>query len=462
MNRTTATLTCLLLTLAASAQAQEFRLRFQEKPDETVHNGRGELQLGERPTLTLRSDAGSETLVGERVVGGYLFAADRSLLQQPNQDGIADRILETHAKEGQVRFRVLRRYATKDASTRQGFLHRGQRVEILREEDGMAQVRPAGGYPGWVRLTDDRGNPTLEIGSEELPKRNHLDGEKRSLYVFPHQGGYRGYFYKGSSFNGKLTLRPDFPTPQQRTKRVLLIPDLHHDGDGPAFVVYARRLRDYYAPKGYEVVIFGPENQEDTIELLEASANAPFSRMVLIGHGGWDGHSLRGYLGASQVSGKLNMALFMRYLDAIRVGLTEDAKIYNSSCHAAGTGRTETVSFEGARYRWVHDVASRTGRLVAGPANKTSTEYTQQQVLATLENTGTVVQEVHVAKGNKLRILFPGQSLRSRPIQQLPPILDLKPIPTPELPPELTLEAESDEEVATIVPRFTSLPLGED
>ena len=79
MTRTTATLTCLLLTLAASAQAQEFRLRYQEKPDETVHQGRGELQLGERPTLTLRSEAGSETLVGERVVGGYLFAADRSL-----------------------------------------------------------------------------------------------------------------------------------------------------------------------------------------------------------------------------------------------------------------------------------------------------------------------------------------------------------------------------------------------
>ena len=459
MTRTTATLTCLLLTLAASAQAQEFRLRFQEKPDETVHQGRGELRLGERPTLTLRSEAGSETLVGERVVGGYLFAADRSLLQQPEQDGIADRILGTHAREGTVRFRALRRYGSKDRSTRQGFLHRGQRVEILAEEDGMAQVRPAGGYPGWIRLSDDSGNPTLEIGSQELPKRNHLDGEKRSLYVFPHQGGYRGYFYKGSSFNGKLSLRPDLPTPQQRTKRVLLIPDLHHDGDGPAFVVYARRLRDYYRPKGYEVVIFGAENQEDTIELLEASAEAPFSRLIVIGHGGWDGHSLRGFLGASQVSGKMNMVLFERYIAALKVGMTKDAKIFSSSCHAAGTGRTEKVSFTGSRYRWVHDVARRTGLLVAGAANKTSTEYTQQQVLATLENTGTVLQEVHVAKGDKLRILFAGQSLRSRPVQQLPDVLDLKPIPTPEL----TVAADADEEVATtVVPGFRSQPLGED
>ena len=459
MNRTTATLTCLLLTLAASVQAQEFRLRLQEKPDERVHQGRAELQLGPRPTLTLRSDAGDETLVGERVVGGYLFAADRSLLQQPERDGIADRILGARAREGTVRFRALRRYGTKDRSTRQGFLHRGQRVEILQEEEGMAQVRPAGGYPGWIRLADDQGNPTLELGDRELPKRQHLEGEERSVFLFPHQGGFRGHFYKGSSFQGKLSLRPDFPTPRQRTKRVLLIPDLHHDGDGPAFVVYARRLRDYYQPRGYEVVIFGPENQEETIELLESSAAAPFSRMVMIGHGGWDGHSLRGFLGASQVSGKMNMALFERYVAALRVGMTRDAKIYNSSCHAAGTGRFEDVSFTGSRYRWVHDVAHRTGLLVAGAANKTSTEYTQQQVLATLEDTGSVVQEVHVAQGERLRILLPGQSLRSRPLQQLPEILDLKPVPQPE-PSELAL-ADAEGELAT-TPGFRSQPLGED
>ena len=63
-------------------------------------------------------------------------------------------------------------------------------------------------------------------------------------------------------------------------------------------------------------------------------------------------------------------------------------------------------------YVWTDDLAARTGRVVAGPAGLTSTEYTLRGVKAALEGEGTVIQEARWAGPDGSRRLRSSGSLR--------------------------------------------------
>ena len=419
----------IALACAAPASAQDLALKLKENGEgQEVHKGRALLDLsGETPRLTLRaSGLPEEPLAGIPVVGGYLFTANLADIRAvlPRSGGMVAAIQSvTEQRTAEVLSGGLRVRA--EPSTEApivGNLRGGQQVEVLEERDGWARVRVDYSTEGWSKIAGSRPYLTLRT----VPKLTSIEG-KRAIYLQRRGPGWEGQVKGGAAWVGDIVLRDDTHAAPS-AKRVLVIADRRNSSDGGAFNAYANQIKATYGEQGYQTVIADVDSWEDVVDELEAAASAPFARLILISHGGWDGPIYRGHVGTRQASGKYHTELFERFAAAVRVGTTPEAKIYNSSCHAAGTARDEDVSY-GSPYRWVHDLAARTGRQVAGPAGKTSTEWTLRQSLAALEGQGQVVQEVHVARRGQLRILYPGMSLASSRVATLPPVEDL---PTPE------------------------------
>lgn len=416
----------LLLACSSPVFADDWALRLEENvgPEaKKIRTGRAQLDLGDELALTLNEEGKApQTMPGIEVFGGYLFAESREAIDaiMPKAGMIAaiksvTEIQQAETVAGGLRVRSL---PTTQGSEIVGNLRGGQRVEVLEVKDGWAKVKVDYATTGWAKISGSK--PYLRLTN--VPKLTSIGGA-RSIFLSRRGPGWDGQVKQDTSWIGDIVLRDnthEVPT----DKRVLVIADRRHKGDGGAFNVYANRIKKTYATRGYQTVIGDIDSFEDVIDELKAATSAPYSRLVFISHGGWDGPIYRGHIGTRQVSGKYNVELYEKFVAAVKVGMTTEAKIFNSSCHAAGTARDEDVSY-GSPYNWVHDLSKRTGLHVAGPAGKTSTEWTLQHVLATLEGQGVTVQEVHVARDERLKILYPGMSLNSVSSVPLPAIGDL-------------------------------------
>ncbi|MBL4844710.1 MAG: SH3 domain-containing protein [Planctomycetes bacterium] len=430
MKFTTPLLLLAIATTSSSALAQDWALKLEDNQGELkgqIRNGRAELVLGANPTLTLRATGEPvRPLKGIAVFGGYLFTDDFADLMavMPKSRGMVAALSSvSQVTQAETLVAGLRVRSEPSRSGRVvANLRGGQRVEVLEQRDGWARVKLLG-KEGWAKIS---GSSRDFLRLISVPKLTSVQGA-RSVFLYSRGPGWQGLLRNGDTWSGDIVLRNDThaaPT----NKRLLVLADLRHMTDGGAFKAYANQLKKTYGQQGYQTVIADVDSFEDSIDELNAASEAPYARVVLIGHGGWDGPVLRSHVGTRQVSGKYNVEVFERFVAAVNAGTTPTARIYNSSCHAAGTARSEKAPWS-SPYRWVHDLAKRTGRHVAGPAGKTSTEWTRQQSLATLEGQGVVVQEVHVARGDKLRILYSGMNLASAKSRPLPEIEDL---PQPE------------------------------
>jgi SH3 domain-containing protein len=429
-------LLALLMTCAAPAMADDWALKIEERHGDRkneIRKGRADLRIEGEPNLTLKEDgAEAVAMPGIEVFGGYLFAESREAIAaiMPKSGGMIAAIKsvsEIQQATTVVPGLRVRSLPTTEGSQIVANLRGGQRVEVLEVKDGWAKVKVDYSKEGWAKISGSR--TYLELST--VPKLTSIQGA-RSIFLSKRGPGWQGQVKEGASWQGDIVLRNNThaaPT----TKRVLVIADRRHSGDGGAFNVYAKRIRKTYGEQGYQTVIADVDSFEDVIDELKAATSAPYSRMMIIGHGGWDGPVLHSHVGTRQVSGKYNEELYAEFVEAVKAGMTRDGKILNSSCHAAGTARDEKVSY-GSPYNWVHDLAHRTGLQVAGPAGKTSTEWTLQHALAALEGRGVTTQEVHVARGDKLRILWPGMNLRSATTIDLPEIKDLPQPKTEEAP----------------------------
>ena len=418
-------LLALLVTCAAPALADDWAMKIEDRdgPQKNeIRKGRADLRLEGEPTLRINEEgADPVTMPGIEVFGGYLFAESREAIAaiMPKSGGIIAAI--SSVTEVQQATTVVPGLRVRSAPTTEGSqivanLRGGQRVEVLEVKEGWAKISGSKTY--------------LKLSS--VPKLTSIMGA-RSIFLSKRGPGWQGQVKHGAAWQGDIVLRDDTHAAPS-AKRVLVVADRRHNGDGGAFNAYANRIRSTYGEQGYQTVIADVDSFEDIIDELNAARSNPYSRMMLIGHGGWDGPVFHSHVGTRQVSGKYNVELYEKFVAAVQAGMTPDGKILNSSCHAAGTARDEKISY-GSPYNWVHDLSHRTGRQVAGPAGKTSTEWTLQHALAALEGRGVTVQEVHVARGDKLRILYPGMSLASARSMDLPEIKDL-PQPEPEAQPD--------------------------
>lgn len=206
-----------------------------------------------------------------------------------------------------------------------------------------------------------------------------------------------------------------------------------------AFQAYAAAVARRYRAAGFtRTDSIKGESWDVVITALQAAAkeSRPYERLIIIGHGGWDGPIMSG-----QVSAHSDPEKFALFVDAVRRGTTPTSKILSSSCHAGGSNKYEAAREYDNKYRWVDDVARRTGRTVAGPNGYTSTEYTEQHVFALLEGQGTTRQECRWASPQGVRTVPGGGTLAGTAIKPMPPIALPEPVattPTPAVTPAAT------------------------
>jgi hypothetical protein len=217
-----------------------------------------------------------------------------------------------------------------------------------------------------------------------------------------------------------------------------------------AFQAYAAAVARRYRAAGFTRTdqIKG-ESWDVVITALQNASkeSRPYERLIFIGHGGWDGPIMSG-----QVSAHSDPEKFAVFVDAVRRGTTPTSKLFSSSCHAGGSNKYEAAREYDNKYRWVDDVAKRTGRTVAGPNGYTSTEYTEQHVFAVLEGQGTTRQEVRWASPQGVRTIPGGGTLAGTAIKPMPPIaLPAAPAPTPTPTPAA---------VPAVTPAVVNQPLG--
>lgn len=235
-----------------------------------------------------------------------------------------------------------------------------------------------------------------------------------------------------------------------------------------AFRSYATVIARRYKAMGYAEAetMLGTSIDVVAERLQKAAADAKqFERLVFIGHGGWDGPVLGKYDdgGTHQGSSHYNQEIFGKLVDAIRAGMTPTGAIFSSSCHAAGSNVYERAAGRNA-YVWTDDLAARTGRIVAGPAGYTSTEYTERHVMALLEGEGTVVQECKWASKAGSRTIMGKKSLAQSTLRTPADPVHL-PAPTPPpAEPEVVANnpaTPADPIPASVAPPVVNLPLGE-
>lgn len=265
--------------------------------------------------------------------------------------------------------------------------------------------------------------------------------------------------------------------------RALMVPcfsDVVTHTDGKNAVGYAKQLRQRYATQGYvETKILPAASWDVVVEDLEQAAKdgAPYTRVVTIGHGGWDGPILEG----GQWSTFYNEDLLDRLCDALELATTPFAQMYVSNCHGGGSNKFEapewerrkrehapvmakvTAELEAAKqaladatteaerqkrqaalddaqtrydqeayedrsidnmlYRWSDDVARRTGRFIAGPMGITSNGYTVEHAKAVFEGEGKTRQEVWITDPLEgvVRMIPAGGTLATAKVTPLTP-----------------------------------------
>lgn len=167
------------------------------------------------------------------------------------------------------------------------------------------------------------------------------------------------------------------------------------------FRVYGKKIATYYKALGLEVNLLPVASWDEVLEALRAAgqSGAVYSRLVTIGHGGWDGPMMHG-----QLSPWLNATRWTELVEAVRVGTTPDAKYLVSACHAGGSDRFEKARGDARDDRsWVDQVARATGRTVTGPAGTTSTTFAFRQAQAA-EGAGAFAQETRVASAAGVKV----------------------------------------------------------
>lgn len=305
------------------------------------------------------------------------------------------------------------------------------------------RVLISAGSPRVLRLEYDDGRPAREATE---------DRQRLNTFWFPTSPGFAGLLEGLTADQERAVLTPAGPGFElelrrkdtlldrgalRRFRAALLAPSTrrYSELETKAFQIYGRNVaRWYLSERQYDRADVAPVGSvQAVIDQLEQAAaeGRPYARLVLIGHGGWDGPSLDG----DQASSRMNPALFDRLVAAIQRGMTADGAIYSSSCHAGGSTPDELYQ---PGYRWSEDLARRTGRVAAGPAGLTSTEYTYQQSLATLDGVGVVKQETRWASPEGFRVIRPGGTRDATPLQPWP-APEPAPAPTPAASPVVDL-----------------------
>jgi len=425
MNRTHVTLAGAALLLAAAAAHADTTYRLRGEEDGEAFLGTAVVGAEDgAPTLTLtRLGEEPEALRGARL-------EDDVLLFGAGPEGLAGALTpDAPGATATVVVEAMNLREGPGTSYPDRALGRfGDRYEVLGSRDGWNEVRLPDGRALW--------------GHGELLRRGlvgFVPGE-RTLLLRERGDRLEGVIQEGGAVVGHLVLSDR--NADLDAKWALLVPTRRwSSGNGPreerAFRGYCRRLKAFYRARGIRSELQFGEGAESVIEMLEAAPaqGRLYSRIVIIGHGGWDGPTMGVTNSPYQVSGRdSDPALFLRFIEAIRQGTSADAKLFSSSCHAGGSNVYEL--HDGRRkYNWTHDVAVRSGRTVAGPAGYTSTEWTYRHVLAALEGIGTTKQEVHVAGPEGLRVIRPSGSLAGTPVRPIPTIdgydEDAPPVPAP-------------------------------
>jgi hypothetical protein len=181
----------------------------------------------------------------------------------------------------------------------------------------------------------------------------------------------------------------------ERQRSVLVVEGGGEESDANTFANYARAVGDYYKKKGYARIDHIVGNPWDrTIDALDEAAKEgrPYSRLVFVGHGGWDGPISFVDMPENQGSPVLNPDLFDRIVRAIGAGTTRDADVWVSCCHAGGSNATERRVATNSKQIWVDEIAKRTGRTAGGPCGQTAVALSVQLVTA-LEGEGHPAQE---------------------------------------------------------------------
>ena len=263
------------------------------------------------------------------------------------------------------------------------------------------------GTASWVLTLSDAAN-----GFTSRLTNTVGDAESTTVELRPlGNGRVSAVFRKGTAVIGKESLT--------RERAVLLIAAEAYDKTHvSAFNAYAGECGSYYKAKGYTRVDKIPgQNWEQVIAyMVQCEADGvTYERVVSVGHGGWDGPFYWGQgenSKTSQVSTVYHEDMWPALVDAFRRATTSDAKIMISACHAGGSNVFERALEEKPRIIWVDDLAKGTGRTVAGPAGKTSTEYSLQNTKALLEGEGVTVQECRLATGTQARTIKARSGIR--------------------------------------------------
>jgi len=391
------------------ATAETLRVR-GELGGESVR-GRAQLDFAQRPArLNLSVGDVTSNLVGYPLEhGAYLF------VEPPTGGGIEGQlgeVLPSQQRRAVVVASVLNvRPIPSLDSTPLRQARDGDVLELSGVESGPWLQLADGG--SWVH------GSSRYVRVEEIYDADSIPSAGPRLTLRPRSSG--GYM---ANLQGSSELLRFVPVAPAGPPRVLLIPTIRYtEKEQRTLKGYALKLQRYYANRGIPADLHQASSAPGVIHYLEdaALAGKRYKRIVWIGHGGWDG-PIMGTSSPTQVSAKDNPKKFEQFITALDEVLTPDARLFASACHAAGNNKYEAEMHFKSHYSWVHDVAKRTGRLVAGPAGYTSTEFTYQHVLAILEGQGTVKQEVHVATGETLRIVWPGRTLAGSSIRPLPPI----------------------------------------
>lgn len=397
MTRSIAPLPLLLALLLAQLQPARAQARAAQSYLARTESATGtaELSLGAEPTLSLRlGGQAPQALEGLEVVGGYLFGPKRADLEPRSSAGIAGALRAKRVDVAEISASGLKVRSEPSTSGDEIWrLRRGDQVEVLEERGDWLRVPH-----GWIKSKGKRPYVTRK----RLPRASELAQGEGVVFLRRAGRGWRGL--RG----GMRPISLRVASPQARPgKRILIVPDERSAEDGGGFRAYAEQVGRAYKGQGYQVVIADVDCWLDVVDELQAARGTPYARVVFIAHGGWDGPIFRGGMGQSQVSPTEDKETFAKLIAALRVGTQRHGRVLVSSCHAAGSANHEGSG----GYRWVHDLAARTGRQVAGPAGTTSTEWTLRHALAGLEGRGTARQELHVARGTKVRVVRPGGTL---------------------------------------------------
>ena len=263
-------LLALLMSCALPAFGDDWAMKLEDRngPQKNeIRKGRADLQLEGEPTLRLNEDgADPVTMPGIEVFGGYLFAENREAIAaiMPKSGGMIAAIASV--TEVQQATTVVPGLRVRSAPTTEGSqivanLRGGQRVEVLEVKDGWARVKVDYSKEGWAKISGSK--TYLKLSS--VPKLTSIMGA-RSIFLSKRGPGWQGQVKEGAAWQGDIVLRDDThaaPT----AKRVLVLADRRHNGDGGAFNAYANRIRSTYGEQGYQTVIADIDSFEDAIDV---------------------------------------------------------------------------------------------------------------------------------------------------------------------------------------------------